>query len=139
VSVKRSSALTRLKTHSQNRTSQGRLLSLAIISTETERLFKLKEDKEDFYNKAVSEAFVEKDSRMTSFTSEGKTMLIAYRPWQKWKTSHKNSYQRSLEKKLEVISKNQICIFVAGCIHFHLQWVCKGWIFYVKWRPHGAY
>jgi len=72
--------LTRLKTHSQNRTSQGRLLSLAIISTETERLFKLKEDKEDFYNKAVSEAFVEKDSRMTSFTSEGKTMLIAYRP-----------------------------------------------------------
>jgi len=64
VSVERSfSALKRLKTYSRNRTDQGRLSSLAIISIETERLLKLKEDKEDFYTK-VMEIFVQKDRRM---------------------------------------------------------------------------
>ena len=60
-SVERSfSALKRLKTYSRNRTDQGRLSSLAFISIETESLLKLKEDKEDFYNKD----FVKKDRRM---------------------------------------------------------------------------
>lgn len=63
-SVERSfSALKRLKTYSRNRTDQGRLSSLAIISIETERLLKLKENKEDFYNK-VTDIFVQKDRRM---------------------------------------------------------------------------
>ena len=48
-SVKRSfSALKRIKTYSRNRTEQGRLSSLAVISIETERLLKLKEDIFDF-------------------------------------------------------------------------------------------
>ena len=64
VSVERSfSALKRLKTYSRNRTDQEQLSSLALISIETERLLKLKEDKEDFYNK-VTEIFVKKDRRM---------------------------------------------------------------------------
>ena len=44
------SALKRIKTYSQNRTEQGRLSSLAVISIETERLLKLKEDKEDIFD-----------------------------------------------------------------------------------------
>ncbi|KAF4075810.1 hypothetical protein AMELA_G00223020 [Ameiurus melas] len=63
VSMERSSALKRLKTYSRNRTDQGRLSSLAMISIETERLLKLKEDKEDFYT-TVIELFVQKDRRM---------------------------------------------------------------------------
>ncbi|CAG5929464.1 unnamed protein product [Menidia menidia] len=63
-SVERSfSALKRLKTYSRNRTDQGRLSSLAVISIETERLLKLKEDKEDFYRK-VTDVFVQKERRM---------------------------------------------------------------------------
>ncbi|KAJ7988524.1 hypothetical protein DPEC_G00324470 [Dallia pectoralis] len=63
-SVERSfSALKRLKTYSRNRTDQARLSSLAIISIETERLIKLKENKEDFYNR-VTDIFVQKDRRM---------------------------------------------------------------------------
>ena len=63
-SVERSfSALKRLKTYSRNRTDQGRLSSLAVISIETERLLKLKEDKENFY-KQVIDAFVQKERRM---------------------------------------------------------------------------
>ncbi|XP_061746542.1 uncharacterized protein LOC133545177 [Nerophis ophidion] len=63
-SVERSfSALKRIKTHSPNRTDQGRLSSLAVISIETERLLKLKKDKEDFY-KQVIDAFVQKERRM---------------------------------------------------------------------------
>uniref|UniRef100_A0A3Q2DQ75 DUF4371 domain-containing protein n=1 Tax=Cyprinodon variegatus TaxID=28743 RepID=A0A3Q2DQ75_CYPVA len=57
------SALKRLKTYSRNRTDQGRLSSLAVISIETERLLKLKEDKEDFYRK-VTDVFVQKERRM---------------------------------------------------------------------------
>ncbi|XP_060768562.1 zinc finger MYM-type protein 1 [Neoarius graeffei] len=64
VSVERSfSALKRLKTYSRNHTGQGRLSSLAIIAIETERLLKLKKDKEDFYAK-VTEIFVQKEQRM---------------------------------------------------------------------------
>lgn len=64
VSVERSfSALKRLETYSWNRNDQGRLSSLAIISIETERLLKLKKNKEDFYNK-VTDTFVQKDGRM---------------------------------------------------------------------------
>nr|XP_032833154.1 zinc finger MYM-type protein 1-like isoform X4 [Petromyzon marinus] len=63
-SVERSfSALKRLKTYSRNRTDQGQLSSLPIISIEMERLLKLKENKEDFYNK-VTDIFVQKERRM---------------------------------------------------------------------------
>uniref|UniRef100_A0A3P8SLS9 DUF4371 domain-containing protein n=1 Tax=Amphiprion percula TaxID=161767 RepID=A0A3P8SLS9_AMPPE len=63
-SVERSfSALKRLKTYSRNRTDQGRLSSLAVISIETERLLKLKKDKEGFY-KEVIDAFLQKERRM---------------------------------------------------------------------------
>ena len=68
-SVERSfSALKRIKTYSRNRTNQGRLSSLAIISIEAERLLKLKakgkkDPAEDFYNK-VTEIFVQKERRM---------------------------------------------------------------------------
>ncbi|XP_066471486.1 zinc finger MYM-type protein 1-like isoform X2 [Tiliqua scincoides] len=62
-SVERSvSALKRLKTYRQNRTEQGQLSSLAIISIESERLLRLKEKKDDFYNK-VTDIFVQKDGR----------------------------------------------------------------------------
>ncbi|XP_061925575.1 zinc finger MYM-type protein 1-like isoform X1 [Entelurus aequoreus] len=57
------SALKRIKTYSRNRTDQGRLSSLAVISIETERLLQLKKDKEDFY-KQVIDAFVQKERRM---------------------------------------------------------------------------
>lgn len=57
------SALKRLKTYSRNRTTQGQLSSLAIISIETERLLKLKEDTENFYTK-VTEMFIQKERRM---------------------------------------------------------------------------
>lgn len=63
VSVERTfSALKRLKTYRRNETDQGQLSSLAIISIETERLLRLKEKKEEFYNK-VTEIFVQKDGR----------------------------------------------------------------------------
>ncbi|KAJ8012676.1 hypothetical protein DPEC_G00045360 [Dallia pectoralis] len=60
------SALKRLKTYIQNLTDQARLSSLAIISIETERLLKLKENKQDFYNQdvLVTDIFVQKDRRM---------------------------------------------------------------------------
>ena len=52
VSVERSfSALKRLKTYNRIRTDQGRFSSLELISIGLERLLKLKEDKEDFYNR----------------------------------------------------------------------------------------
>ncbi|XP_028998771.1 zinc finger MYM-type protein 1-like isoform X1 [Betta splendens] len=57
------STLKRVKAYSRNRTDPGQLSSLPIISIEAERLLKLKENKEDFYNK-VTELFVEKDKRM---------------------------------------------------------------------------
>ncbi|KAJ6633916.1 hypothetical protein lerEdw1_014256, partial [Lerista edwardsae] len=56
------SAVKRLRTYSRNRTDQGQLPSLAIISMETERLLRLKEKREDFYNK-VTDIFVRKDGR----------------------------------------------------------------------------
>ncbi|XP_053567578.1 zinc finger protein 862-like [Bombina bombina] len=62
-SVKRSSALKRIKTHIQNQTDKGRLSSLAIISKETDRLLKLKKNKEDFYNKVI-DIFVQKNRQM---------------------------------------------------------------------------
>lgn len=63
-SVERSfSALKRIKTYSRNRTEQGRLSSLALISIEKERLIKLKAKTADFYN-AVINNFVKKDRRM---------------------------------------------------------------------------
>ncbi|XP_063061049.1 zinc finger MYM-type protein 1-like [Engraulis encrasicolus] len=58
-----SSALKRLKTYGRNRTCQGHLSSLATIAIEKERLLKLRQDKEDFYNK-VTEVFVQKGRRM---------------------------------------------------------------------------
>ncbi|XP_054626012.1 uncharacterized protein LOC129178133 isoform X2 [Dunckerocampus dactyliophorus] len=58
-----SSALKRLKLQSHIRTDQERLSSLAIIAMEAERVSKLKENKEDFYNK-VTELFAEKDERL---------------------------------------------------------------------------
>ncbi|XP_049597201.1 zinc finger MYM-type protein 1 [Syngnathus scovelli] len=58
-----SSALKRLKTYSRNRTEQEQLSSLAVISIETERLLKLKEDEDNFY-KQVFDAFVQKEQRM---------------------------------------------------------------------------
>ncbi|XP_061775076.1 zinc finger MYM-type protein 1-like isoform X1 [Nerophis ophidion] len=57
------SALKRIKTYSRNRTDQGRLSSLAVISIETERLLKLKKDKEDFYRQVI-DAFVQKERRI---------------------------------------------------------------------------
>uniref|UniRef100_A0A8C5QA54 TTF-type domain-containing protein n=1 Tax=Leptobrachium leishanense TaxID=445787 RepID=A0A8C5QA54_9ANUR len=57
------SALKRLKAYTRNNTDQGRLPSMAIISIETERLLKLKEEKEDFNNKVI-DIFVQKDGRM---------------------------------------------------------------------------
>ncbi|XP_032067125.1 zinc finger MYM-type protein 1-like [Thamnophis elegans] len=64
VSVERSfSALKRLKTYSRNKTNQGQHSSLAVIAIETERLFKLKEDKEKFYQQVI-DAFVEKERRI---------------------------------------------------------------------------
>ncbi|CAL9700934.1 unnamed protein product [Knipowitschia caucasica] len=63
-SVERSfSALKRLKTYTRNRTDQGRLSSLAMISIEKERLLKLKQYKEAFYNEVIK-IFVKKDRRM---------------------------------------------------------------------------
>ncbi len=59
-SFSHSLSLKRLKTYSQNRTDQGRLSSLAVISIEMKRHLKLKGDKGDFYNK-VTEIFVQKD------------------------------------------------------------------------------
>lgn len=63
-SVERSfSVLKRLKTYSRNKTEQGRLSSLAIISIEIERLLKLKDDKDKFYDEVIK-AFVQKERRM---------------------------------------------------------------------------
>ena len=63
-SVERSfSALKRIKTYNRNRTKEKRLSSLAIIAIEKERLQKLRQNKEDFYNNVI-DIFVEKDRRM---------------------------------------------------------------------------
>lgn len=63
-SVERSfSALKRVKTYSRNRTEQGGLSSLALISIEKERLIRLRTKTEEFYN-AVINIFVKKDRRM---------------------------------------------------------------------------
>uniref|UniRef100_A0A3P9K3W7 Zinc finger MYM-type protein 1 n=1 Tax=Oryzias latipes TaxID=8090 RepID=A0A3P9K3W7_ORYLA len=63
-SVERSfSALKRLKTYSRNRTDQARLSSLGVFSIETERLSKLKKDKEDFYNQVI-DSFLQEERRM---------------------------------------------------------------------------
>lgn len=48
---------------------QGRLSSLAVISMETERLLKLKENKEIFY-KEVIDAFVQKERCMDCIYKE---------------------------------------------------------------------
>lgn len=56
------SALKRLEVHSGNRTEQGRVSSLAVISNETKILLKLKDGKDDFYHQ-VSDAFVQKERR----------------------------------------------------------------------------
>ncbi|XP_061560982.1 zinc finger MYM-type protein 1-like [Phycodurus eques] len=57
------SALKRLKLFFQNRTDRGNLSALAIVSVEKKRLLKLKERKEDFYNK-VTESFVQMERRV---------------------------------------------------------------------------
>ncbi|XP_032065573.1 zinc finger MYM-type protein 1-like isoform X2 [Thamnophis elegans] len=57
------SALKRLKTYNRNKTNQERHSSLAVIAIETERLLKLKEDKEKFYQQVI-DAFVQKERRM---------------------------------------------------------------------------
>lgn len=62
-SVERSfSTLKRVKTLTRNRTGQGRLSSLALISIEKERLSKLQQAS-DFYTK-VTEVFLRKERRM---------------------------------------------------------------------------
>lgn len=69
-SVERSlSALKRLKTYSQNRTDQGRLSSLAIVSIETERLLKIKKTSTVKSRRILSRRMGE-----WTFTSKGKTM-----------------------------------------------------------------
>ena len=63
-SVERSfSALKRIKTYNRNRTEEERLLSLATIVIEKERLQKLRHNKEDFYHN-VTDIFVQKDRRI---------------------------------------------------------------------------
>ena len=63
-SVERSfSALKRMKTYSRNRTEEKRLSSLAIIAIEKERLQKLRQYEEDFYNNVI-DIFVQTDRRM---------------------------------------------------------------------------
>ncbi|XP_053567618.1 zinc finger MYM-type protein 1 [Bombina bombina] len=58
------SALKRIKTQSRNRTEQGQLSALAILSIEQERLLELKEkNEEEFFNKVINN-FVKKDRRM---------------------------------------------------------------------------
>ena len=63
-SVERSfSALKRIKTYNRNRNEEKRLSSLAIIAIEKERLQKLRQNKENFYNNVI-DIFVQKDRRM---------------------------------------------------------------------------
>ena len=63
-SVKRSFyALKRIKTYNRNQTEEKRLSSLATIAIEKERLQKLLQNKEDFYNNVI-DIFVQKDRRM---------------------------------------------------------------------------
>ncbi|XP_077380638.1 zinc finger MYM-type protein 1 [Festucalex cinctus] len=57
------SALKRIQTYNRNRTEQGQLSSLALISIENERLVQLKAKTQEFYN-AVINKFVQKDRRM---------------------------------------------------------------------------
>ncbi|XP_053577419.1 zinc finger MYM-type protein 1 isoform X3 [Bombina bombina] len=57
------SALKRIKKYSQKRTYKGQLSSLAFVIIEKERLLKLKEKREDFYNKVI-DIFAQKDSQM---------------------------------------------------------------------------
>ncbi|KAL2094555.1 hypothetical protein ACEWY4_009274 [Coilia grayii] len=56
------SALNRIETYSQNKTGEEPLSSLALISIESERLTRLKEDREKFYSDVI-ERFVEKDDQ----------------------------------------------------------------------------
>ena len=63
-SVERSfSALKKIKTYIRNRTEEKRVLSLAIIAIEKERLQKLRQNNEDLYS-SVKDIFVQKDRRM---------------------------------------------------------------------------
>lgn len=63
-SVERSfSALKWIKTYSRIRADQGRLSSLAIISIETERLLKLRANREEFYS-SVTDVFIQQDKMM---------------------------------------------------------------------------
>ena len=57
------SALKRNKTYNRNRTEKKCLSSLAIIAIEKERLQKLRQNKEDFYNNVIN-FFFQKDRRM---------------------------------------------------------------------------
>ena len=57
------SALKRIKMYNRNRTEEKRLSSLGIIAIEKERLQKLRQNKEDFYNNVIN-IFVQKDRRM---------------------------------------------------------------------------
>ena len=57
------SALKRIKTCNRNRTKEKRLSSLAIIAIEKERLQKLRQNEEDFYNNVI-DIFVQKDRQM---------------------------------------------------------------------------
>ena len=66
-SVERSfSALKRIKTYNRNRIEEKRLSSLAIITFEKERLQKLRQNKEDFYNNVI-DIFVQKHRQMDFF------------------------------------------------------------------------
>ena len=57
------SALKKVKTYTRNRIEEKRLSSLAIIAIEKERLQKLRQNKEDFYNNVI-DIFVQKHRRM---------------------------------------------------------------------------
>ena len=57
------SALKSIKTYNGNQIQEKRPLSLAIIAIEKERLQKLRQNKEDFYNNFI-DIFVQKDRRM---------------------------------------------------------------------------
>ncbi|CAJ1057961.1 unnamed protein product [Xyrichtys novacula] len=110
-SVERSfSALKRLKTYSRNRTDQGRLSSLAVISIETERLLKLKEDKEDFYRK-VTDVFVQKERRM-DFIYTKRTSIEKKPPEEpstRQKTQEDQTYGRQAHEERDEEKMNDGC------------------------------
>ena len=60
---KSSSAPKMIKMYNRHRTKEKRLSSLGIIAIEKERLQKLRQNKEDFYNNVI-DIFVQKDRRM---------------------------------------------------------------------------